>query len=77
MKDRDLTRPFSVPLYPVLPAIFCLTCAWMLYSAVNYAGWLALIGFAPAVAGLALFLFFGRQVIPVEVNRRPPSAPHP
>ena len=27
---------FRVPLYPVIPMAFCLTCAYMLYSSVNY-----------------------------------------
>src|SRR5262249_26125778 len=28
-KDRDIPRPFPVPLYPVLPLIFCANCAYM------------------------------------------------
>jgi amino acid transporter len=75
VKDRGLERPFTVPLFPVLPAIFCATCAWMLYSAINYAGPLAWIGFAPPVAGLALYLLFGRKVVPVQTSRRPPTPP--
>jgi APA family basic amino acid/polyamine antiporter len=27
---------FKVPLYPIVPAAFCLTCAYMLYSSINY-----------------------------------------
>src|SRR6185295_2216284 len=34
-RDRELARPFRVPLYPVLPIVFCSTCAFMLYSAVD------------------------------------------
>lgn len=30
-------RPFRVPFYPVLPAIFVLTCAYLLYSSIGYA----------------------------------------
>jgi amino acid transporter len=59
-KDRGLERPFSVPLFPLLPAVFCGMCALMLYSAITYAGALAWIGFAPPFAGLAVYLLFGR-----------------
>jgi APA family basic amino acid/polyamine antiporter len=37
VKDRHLTRPFTVPLYPVVPLIFCGMCGYMFYSAVTYA----------------------------------------
>ena len=36
-KDKHTTRPFKVPLYPVLPLIFCAACAWLTYSSVTYA----------------------------------------
>ena len=35
--DKHTTRPFKVPLYPVLPLIFCAACAWLTYSSVTYA----------------------------------------
>ena len=35
--DPHTTRPFKVPLYPVLPLIFCAVCAWLTYSSVTYA----------------------------------------
>ena len=35
--DKHTTRPFKVPLYPVLPLIFCAVCAWLTYSSVTYA----------------------------------------
>ena len=35
--DPNTTRPFKVPLYPVLPLIFCAVCAWLTYSSVTYA----------------------------------------
>jgi amino acid transporter len=37
VKDRSLARPFSVPLFPIVPLIFCGMCVYMLYSAVSYA----------------------------------------
>jgi basic amino acid/polyamine antiporter, APA family len=30
-------RPFSVPLYPILPLIFVATCAYLFYSSITYA----------------------------------------
>jgi basic amino acid/polyamine antiporter, APA family len=51
----DAERPFGVPLYPVLPAIFCLTCTYLLYSSLAYTGLGALIGVATvAIGGIAL-----------------------
>ena len=35
--DKHTSRPFKVPLYPVLPLIFCATCAWLTYSSITYA----------------------------------------
>lgn len=53
----DLERPFRVPLYPLLPAIFCLTCAYLLYSSLAYTGAGALIGVAVVALGGFLLLF--------------------
>jgi amino acid transporter len=36
-KHPTQPRPFSVPLYPVLPAIFVATCAYLFYSSMTYA----------------------------------------
>jgi amino acid transporter len=35
--DAHAVRPFKVPLYPVLPLIFCVVCAWLTYSSITYA----------------------------------------
>jgi amino acid transporter len=59
-KDRGIERPFTVPLYPVLPLVFCAMCAYMLYSAIEYAGALSLLGLALLLAGGVVFLCFGR-----------------
>lgn len=37
VKDPDIERPFKVPLYPVTPVLFCLTCGYLAYSSVTYA----------------------------------------
>jgi len=37
VKDPQVERPFKVPLYPLTPILFCLTCAYLTYSSVTYA----------------------------------------
>ena len=54
--DRDVPRPFRVPLFPIVPAIFTLTCGYMLYSGTEYAGRLGLVGAALLLAGVPLYL---------------------
>jgi amino acid transporter len=60
-RDRNIPRPFKVPLYPELPLVFCLSCGYMLYSSVDYAltrGWkggVFLLGIAPLLIGLVLY----------------------
>ncbi|MER3414827.1 MAG: amino acid permease [Gemmataceae bacterium] len=55
-RDSEVPRPFRVPLYPLLPLIFCGNCFFMLYSAVNYAGTLSVIlGLVPVAVGLPLW----------------------
>lgn len=44
-KEPDITRPFKVPFYPILPLIFCVSSAYLLYSSLLFAGrgtWLAI-----------------------------------
>lgn len=37
LKDPSVERPFKVPLYPLTPILFCLTCGYLTYSSVTYA----------------------------------------
>jgi APA family basic amino acid/polyamine antiporter len=55
-KNPAIPRPFSVPLYPVLPIIFCNTCAYMLYSSATYVGWRASFALALVALGVPLYL---------------------
>lgn len=57
MRYPQVERPFRVPLYPVLPAIFCATTAYLLWSSLAYTGWGALAGVAVLAAGAVLLLF--------------------
>lgn len=56
-KEPDAERPFKVPLYPVLPVLFCLTSAYLLYSSIAYTGWGSLVGIAVLLAGGLILLF--------------------
>ena len=52
--------PFRVPLYPLTPALFVATCAWMLYSSLAYTGRGALLGLGVLALGLPLLRMRGR-----------------
>ena len=56
-REPDIERPFRVPLYPVLPLVFCLTCAYLLWSSLAYTGAGALVGVGVLAAGGALLLY--------------------
>jgi APA family basic amino acid/polyamine antiporter len=60
-KDRDIDRPFRVPFYPLLPLIFCDTCAYMLYSATDYAGKLVLPVLVLLHLGVIVYWFSRRR----------------
>lgn len=49
--DPHLPRPFTVPLYPELPLLFCGICAYMIYAGIEYARSLQLLGGLYVVAG--------------------------
>jgi amino acid transporter len=66
-KDREIQRPFSVPLFPLIPLIFAATCVFMLYSAINYAGEFGLVGAALLLVGLLLYLLSKKRAAPREV----------
>ncbi|GHA79950.1 amino acid transporter [Lysobacter bugurensis] len=54
-RDPQAPRVFRVPLYPLLPLLFCATSAYLLYSSLAYTGLGALVGVAVlAVGGLLL-----------------------
>jgi amino acid transporter len=60
-KDPRRERPFRVPLYPVTPILFCLICAYLLYSSLVYTGYGALIGIAVLLAGIPLLGFVRKR----------------
>ena len=58
---------FRVPLYPVVPLVFCATCAYMLYSSVNYVrfavsfGGAVLLGIVVMALGIPLYFLARRK----------------
>ncbi|KIQ06597.1 MULTISPECIES: amino acid permease [Pseudomonas] len=50
------TRPFSVPLYPLMPVLFAGSCLALFVSSALYAGAGALLGLVVLAAGLPLLL---------------------
>lgn len=55
-QEPTTPRPFRVPLYPLTPLIFCMTCVYMLHSSIAYTGPGAAVGVAVVVAGVPLLL---------------------
>lgn len=55
-RDPGVARPFRVPLYPLTPALFVATCAYLLYSSLVYTGVGALVGVGVLAAGVLVML---------------------
>src|SRR5262249_42625109 len=53
-REPQAARPFPVPGYPVVPAIFVLTCACLLYSSLVYHGRHALVGLGVLAVGAVI-----------------------
>lgn len=60
-RDPQRERPFRTPLYPLTPALFCLTCAYLLYSSLAYTGLGALIGVGVLLSGVPLLWVLRRR----------------
>ena len=54
VRDPGTPRPFKVPLYPLTPVIFVLTCAYLLYSSLAYVKGGAWAGVGVLAVGLVL-----------------------
>ncbi len=60
-KEPGRKRPFSVPLYPLTPIVFCLFCAYMFQSSFSYAGIGAVAGAGVLAAGVPLLCLAQKQ----------------
>lgn len=56
VREPAVPRPFRVPLYPLIPLLFCAICAYLLYSSLTYTGIGALVGMAVVIGGIPLLL---------------------
>jgi len=59
-REPQAPRPFSVPGYPVVPAIFVLTCGWLLVSSLRHYKTHALVGLGVLAVGALVMLLAGR-----------------
>ncbi len=60
VRRPDLPRPFRVPLFPLLPLLFCVSCLFVLWSSLQYVRLGALVGVAMLVVGGVVLLWLGR-----------------
>jgi basic amino acid/polyamine antiporter, APA family len=74
-REPQVDRPFRVPLYPILPAIFCATCAYMLWSSLSYVYSQSLGGINAAWIGVAVLTIGG--VLLLVLQRVPGKSPIP
>jgi basic amino acid/polyamine antiporter, APA family len=60
-RDPDRLRPFQVPLYPILPILFCFACIYLLYSSLAYTGIGAIAGVLVVAIGIPFVQWNRRQ----------------
>ena len=69
-REPHAERPFKVPLFPALPALFCATCGYMLWSSLSYVYSETLGGFNAAWVSIAV-LAVGAVLLLLIVTVRP------
>jgi APA family basic amino acid/polyamine antiporter len=81
-RDPHLPRPFTVPLYPEVPLLFCGMCAYMIWAGITYAQAIHLLGGLFVVTGVltAIGLLLYRVSQRMDMGRRaggvtPPVVP--
>jgi APA family basic amino acid/polyamine antiporter len=65
-REPQIERPFRVPLYPLLPAIFCASSAYMLWSSLSYVYSQELGGINAAWIGVAVLALGGLLLLLVR-----------
>ncbi|MHB8770725.1 MAG: APC family permease [Syntrophales bacterium] len=53
-REPGVARPFKVPLYPLVPALFCCSCGYMLHASLLYTGIGAAVGLGLLFTGALL-----------------------
>ena len=69
IREPALPRPYRVPLFPLLPLLFCATCGWMLWSSLSYVYSQSLGGLNAAWIGVAV-LAAGLLLLPLAATGR-------
>jgi amino acid transporter len=73
----DLPRPFRVPLFPVVPLVFCASCLFVLWSSLAYVRLGALLGVAVLALGGFVLLWLrrdsGAERITLNSRAAPPA----
>lgn len=64
IREPDRVLPYKVPLYPLTPILFCVTCGYMLHASIAYTGVASLVGLAVLAAGTPLLLFRRKHTTP-------------
>ena len=65
-REPGRQMPFRVPLYPLVPIVFCATAVYLVHASVAYTGTGALVGLAILASGIPLY-WLGRRI---EVQSR-------
>ncbi|WP_312511855.1 APC family permease [Massilia sp.] len=69
-REPRTPRPFKVPLYPVLPLLFCASCAYMLWSSLSYVYSQTLGGLNAAWIGVAVLACGGVLLLLLRARSR-------
>lgn len=70
--DYDVPRPYKVIGYPIIPVIFCLCSAFMLYSSVSYA-----LSQKPIGLGISIAVLLAGAITFITFERRHPVSRNP
>lgn len=65
-REPNVPRPFRVPIYPLIPILFCAICAYLLYSSLTYAGTGARLGVIVLLTGIPLLLLNRQRSTPTN-----------
>ncbi len=76
-REPGRQMPFRVPLFPLVPIVFCATAVYLVHASVVYTGLGALVGLAILASGIPLY-WLGRRIEgrpPIRRERRVTSRP--
>lgn len=76
-KDPRTERPYRTWGYPFTTVVFCLTCAFLAHSAVEFKPWVALAALGIMLGGVPLYFVSNRLLRTPEApgaDRQPPSS---